>query len=191
MSSISTISKALKTHLTKPNSDFVVELKDPTEGFQGNVVSVWLYQILPDEFSRNASSPILNEAVSNGTGSLSKRKRSAAPPLGVNLYYLITPLTGAVDSDHDELGRLLLTIHESPVLRVVQPDLGEDELIRISLPADPLEERLHLWDSLKATKYRLSFICLLRTARLFTANTVEEAPVVGLTTKPSREFPRN
>lgn len=167
-----------------------MELKDPTEAAQSDAVSVWLYQVQPDEFSRNAPPPILAEATVTG-GTVSRRIRSAVPPFGVNLYYLITPLTGNIDSDQEVLGRILLNIHESPVLRIVEPDLGEDEQIRISLPADPLEERLHLWDSLKSKPYRLSFICLLRTARLFSSLTVAEAPVLGLVTTGAGEFPRN
>ncbi|MEI8383901.1 MAG: Pvc16 family protein [Planctomycetota bacterium] len=190
MSSIFSISDSLKTLLSRGHS-YTMQLKDPTEADQSNAVSVWLYQIQADEFSRNNAPPVLNKAASNGNEvGVAKQRRSAVPPLGVNLFYLVTPMTGNVESDHEVLGRMLLTIHESPTLRVQQSELGEDELIRISLPADPLEERLHLWDSLKTKPYRLSFICLLRTARLFTSNVIEEAPVLNLSSAPLLEFPK-
>lgn len=184
MASIFQISDALKTHLTRGHAH-QVQLEDPAKaGLIG--VSVWLYQVQFDEFCRNATTPVLNEGQPGG-----KRKRLAAPPMCVNLYYLVTPMTGHVSSDYDVLGRLLLTIHESPTFRVNKPELGEEDLIRISLPTDPLEERLHLWDSLKSKPYQVSFVCLLRAARLYSSLTVEEAPVVGVTSNTSLELLRN
>lgn len=178
MSSIYKISEALKTHLSRGHS-FSVELKDPTEQNPVADVSVWLYQVQPDEFSRNASPPVLEEGRSNGTGGLTKRKQSIVPPCGINLHYLVTPLAGNVESDHEVLGRMLLTIHESPLIRVPDPQLDQDEQIRIILPAEALEDRIRLWDSLKSKPYRLSFTCVLRTARLYSSLTMEEAPVLS------------
>lgn len=192
MSSIFRISEALKIHLGRGHSHSV-QLKDPSEVDQTSGVSVWLFQVQPDEFSRNSPAPVLREAAAgpNAGDPAAKRKRSAVPPFGLNLYYLVTPTTGNVESDQEVLGRMLLTIHESPMLRVQEPESGQDEQVRIILPGDSLEDRIRLWDSLKSKPYRLSFTCVVRTARLLSSISIEEAPVLSLSSSPLPESPWN
>lgn len=187
MSAIVAISEGLKAHLKAglPNTT-TVSLKDPSTS-PSNAVSVWLYQVQPDEFTRNAKPPVIAES----QGGFSKRTRSLVAPLGVNLYYLVTPLMESVESEQEMLARVMLRIHESPVVKVQQPPPGVDEEVRISLPADPLEERLRLWESLKVRPYRLSFVCLLRTVRLISSQTIDEAPVLSLTSVAAPEFSRS
>ena len=179
MSSIYKISEALKSHLSRGYSEAAFELKDPSDSDIQGKVSVWLFQVQPDEFSRNATAPVLMETGPTPGGSITKRIRSTVPPYGVNLHYLVTPLTGNVESDQEMLGRMLLTIHESPFFSVEDPLSGQDEQLRIILSADSLEDRVRLWDSLKSKSYHLCFTCVVRTARLFSSITTEEAPVLS------------
>ncbi len=181
MSSIFKISEAFQK-LLATGAAVTVELKDPTLTAAGSV-SLWLYQIVPDEYSRNAATPILQEATSGSQ----PRRRSAVPPLGINLCYLVTPLISDTQSAHDTLGQLLLTIHENSIFTVRDTNLGIDELIRVSLPGEQLEDRLKLWDSLRTKPYQLSFVCHLRTVRLFSTKLVEDYVVVGGSSKPIPE----
>src|SRR3954470_22543334 len=67
-------------------------------------ISLWLYQVTADEFGRNA--PVTEAETAT------RRVRFQFPPLGVNLFYLVTLLLGNPEAEQQALGRVLLTMHE-------------------------------------------------------------------------------
>jgi hypothetical protein len=192
MAALSEIGEALRSRLNRALAaqglTAGVHLKDPNDPPLSSAVSVWLYQVLVDEMSRNNLPPTLpppNALPPGAPVALGKRRRAVAPPLGVNLYYLVTPDTGTAAGDHNAVGAMLLALHESPLLRV--PDVNNparDEEIRIHLPIDSLEDRVRLWDTLKGRAYRLSFTCLLRTAFLHSNRTLDESLVLSVGSAP-------
>ncbi len=172
MTSISTISQAFKAHLEDVAVGFLVELKSPVRDDNPNT-SLWLYQVTPDEFSRNGPPPTLQEA------SPGKPRQVGLRPLGVNLYFLVTPMKDDMIANHDEMTRLMLCIHDEPVIFVPKP-LGGTDAIRISIGSESLEDRLRLWDSFKSKPYRLSFTCVLRTGKLQSSQVLTEYPVLSV-----------
>lgn len=158
MTSVASISQALKKHLQDEDAGFGVELTSPTRD-EVQTTSLWLYQVTPDEFSRNGPAPTLQEA------SAGRPRQVGLRPLGVNLYYLVTPMKVDTLANFDEISRLMLRIHEQPLMFVPTP-LGGSDPIRISIGSESLEDRFRLWDSLKNKPYRLSFTCVLRTGKL-------------------------
>jgi hypothetical protein len=154
-----------------------VVLNDPTAA--DDKVSLWLYQVAADEFVRNAPPG----RAETGDG---RTVRFKLPPLGVNLYYLLTPMVKDPDTQQTLLAKAMLVLHENPVIRVPGPDRPEDapaaeaevsEAVRVSLVPDTLDDRVRLFDTLDLP-YRLSVCYQVRTVRLVskrteTAGTVE------------------
>jgi hypothetical protein len=178
MSAIWQISRAfsslLSDALEAADLPHAVKEVDPSKFKDEKGASVWLYQTVADEFSRNGAKPVIDDPADP------PRRRSVHPPLGVNLSYLVTPMTGNIEEEQDVLSQILLTIHESPVLTVRDLTLGLNEQVRIYANADNFEERMRLWETLKDKPYQLSFICVLRTARLFSSQAIKEVPVRSL-----------
>ena len=173
------VNQALKTLLDKALTDVsgtpVVVFTPPggdEPGDEVNQVSVWLYQVMVDEFSRNVP-----PAEAEGGD---KRVRFRLPPLGVNLFYLITPLQKNPESAQTALAFVLLALHETPVLSVVEPNSEVNERVRVSFLPDSLDDRIKLWESL-SKPYRLSVSYVARTVRLASKQTTTAAPV-GSTT---------
>lgn len=186
MAAIQHIGEKVKALLAQGHSS-TVELLDPvaTRQKQANGVSLWLYQVQVDEFTRNNARPATNAVAAAANGR--RRQVSAVPPLGLTLCFLVTPLTDNPANDFDVLERMLLTIHEAPILRVQVPAEGIDEHVRLVLPRETLEERLRLWESLKTPAYRMSFVLQARIARLFATTTIDESPVLSLSAVGSSE----
>lgn len=160
----------------------------PTADDSGSTgLSLWLYQVTADEFVRNAPPPAAETA--NG-----QAVRYRLPPLGVNLYYLLTPLNSNPLTQQTHLAEAMLTLHENSVVRTPDPDdptdtaAGESEVseaFRVGLVSDSLDDRARLWDTLNRP-YRLSVVYQVRTVRLVSKRT-ERAGVVGqLSTAPRR-----
>ena len=150
-----------------------VVLTDPSQG-SGNRVSVWLYQVAVDEFSRNAPAA----PADSGTPA---RSKSAAPPLGINLYYLITPLFDQPEAEQQALAQVMLYLYENPILAVYQPDVGVNDQVRVTPLPDSLADRATLWQAL-TEPFKLSMSYIVRTVRLISPNVVSVAPVGSIAT---------
>ncbi len=152
--------------------------RKPTSGGSAARVSLWLYQVGIDEFGRNNPSPLFP-----GTAAQPKPTRFAFPPLGVNLFYLITPVLGSNNptADQTALARAMLTLHENAVLAVSNPSVGLSEQIRIGLASESLDDRVKLWESL-SEPYRLSACYVVRTVRLMSPLIETVTPVASMTT---------
>lgn len=175
----SLVSNRLKAVLTRGlPAEHPVVLTPPT-GEDGGV-SLWLYQVAADEFVRNAPAPVAEAADGRPV-------RYRRPPLGVNLYYLLAPLTDNPVTQQELLARAMLVLHENSVVRVPDPDdpdagaeAAEAELseaVRVSLVGDSLDDRVRLWDTLDRP-YRLSVCYQVRTVRLVSKQT-DAAGTVG------------
>ncbi len=133
-----------------------VVLEDPSQqppNANANKLSIWLYQVLPDEHLRN-----LPPAPAN-------RREERPSALALNLYYLLTPLTSSRELDQRILGVAMLGLHQNAIISLTDRAERVNEEIRIGLVTDTLEDRSRLWDSLQRP-YRLSTCYIVRTVRL-------------------------
>lgn len=125
-------------------------------GTTHNQINLFLYQAVPNAAWRNGEMP--------GIG---RSGETAAPPLALNLYYLLT--TYGRDNDiarpfsHELLGRAMSILHDHPLLGAEEialslpgNDLGQQiERIRFSLQPLNVEEIYRLWAGFQ-TPYRTS-----------------------------------
>jgi hypothetical protein len=150
-----------------------VVLDDPASADKGTV-SLWLYQVAADEFVRNA--PVPPAETADG-----RKVQYKLPPLGVNLYYLLTPVVEVAATQQELLAQAMLVLHENSAVRVPGPGAAEEtevsEVVRVSLLPDSLDERARLWDSIDKP-YRLSVAYQVRTVRLVPKR-IEAAGTVG------------
>jgi hypothetical protein len=166
-----------------------VVLTDPSGADEG-AVSLWLYQVAADEFVRNAPVP----RAETGDG---RTVRYRLPPLGVNLFYLLTPMAKDPAAQQNQLAQAMLALHENSVVRVPDPsdpdsasaaaDAEVTEAVRVSLIPDSLDDRVRLWESINKP-YRLSVAYQVRTVRLVSKLT-EDSGTVGrvVAAKPGEE----
>jgi hypothetical protein len=72
------------------------------------------------------------------------------PPLPLNLFYLITPLTASAENDHRLLSRVMQVLHANSIVKgpLLQGALsGSDEELRVTLNPLSLEDANKLWTS--------------------------------------------
>jgi hypothetical protein len=136
-------------------------------GGNGSQASWWLYQVSEDEFTRN---PPLQP-----TRGADRARNGQLGPLGLNLYYLLTPYGGSNDNDLVILGRAMQVLNDNAVLLVRNADTVEE--LRISLLPWELEDRARLWEALGQT-YRLSATYQVRVARIDSERVVGVSRVI-------------
>lgn len=123
-------------------------------GVTGNQINIFMYQVEPNTAWRNQDMPI---KVRPG--------ESAAPPLALNLHYLITAYGQNEDDNHGHqvLGHAMSLLNDHPLLNpdeieaaLPQSDLNNQfERVRISLQPLSLDETSKLWSAFQ-TQYRIS-----------------------------------
>lgn len=120
----------------------------------GTHLNVFLYHVVASPAWRNQTMP----------GQL-KSGESGSPPLGLNLYYLISAYVQGNDDmlAHRLLGLALSTLHDHPVLgrTEIQTALADNDLhaqierVRITLQPLSIEDMYKLWSAFQ-TSYRIS-----------------------------------
>jgi hypothetical protein len=123
-------------------------------GNNANQVNVFLYHALPSGAWRN-------------TDIYGRPGETGAPPLGINLYYLITPYGRDNDAkkpfSHHLMGRAMSILYDHPILGAdeIKAALPNNDLwlqierVRLTLQPFSLEELSKLWTGFQ-TQYRLS-----------------------------------
>lgn len=158
------ISTALKDNLAAglgeglpPGTGPAVQLAAPGAPGGGNLLSLWLYQVTEDEFTRNRQP------------TQTKADALRPPPLRLNLHYLLTPLFATPEQDMQVLGRAMRWLYENAVMEVrTRPDSSIDQfadVVRIGVGVSDLEGLARLWEAVQQP-YRLSVGYLVRTARI-------------------------
>lgn len=122
-------------------------------------VSLWLYQVLPNEHLRNAAPVRVRDASGDDSAEF-------YPPLALNLYYLLTPSTNTDIGDQLVLGRALQVFHDQSILRMqsTEPPYAADEL-HVSFAPRTIEELAEVWEAMQQP-YRLSVCYEVRVARI-------------------------
>lgn len=104
-----------------------------------NALSIFLYRVLENGEVKN------RPLTTNGTGT-----KLQFPPLPVNLYYLITPITNSADNNHRLLGKVMQILFDNGMINgsALQGVLkGTAEELRIVLNPVSMEDVTKLWSS--------------------------------------------
>lgn len=85
----------------------------------------------------------------------------AAPPIGLNMHYLVTPYGPDQLEIQKTLGEVIRTFHDFPVIDAADPLLSPDlagmtEELRIVPRPLPLNDMLELWKGFEKLSYRIS-----------------------------------
>lgn len=130
-------------------------------------LSLWLYQVLPNEYLRNQ--PLVRRAAA---GPPAADDLQFYPPLSLNLFYLLTPSIqdagGASDqlADQRVLGRVMQVLHDQSVLAMPnrQAPAAAHEL-HISLAPRTIDEIAQVWEAMQQP-YRLSVCYEVRAVQI-------------------------
>jgi hypothetical protein len=143
------------------SSDDAISFMNPTETAQNSShkLSIWLYQVTENEFLKNQ--PRLQTDVAGKD----REKRLRNPPLGLNLYYLLTPFNADPMMDHLLLGKTMQILYENAILSLYSAGDDIREHLSISLCRLSLEELTRIWEALKEP-YRLSVCYQVRVNRI-------------------------
>lgn len=113
-------------------------------------LSLYLFRILENPFLKN------REMQTNGPRQLND------VPLTLDLFYLVTPDTGDIESDQLLLGKVMQVFHDNAIIggSLLEGDAlrGSFEKLRLQLYPLPFEEAINLWQSFSARSFQLS-IC--------------------------------
>ena len=123
-----------------------ITLSSPEEIEPDKKLSLFLYQVTENAYLKNEELQSLNT------------KKLKYPPLTLSLFYLVTPHTKNMDSDHVILGKVMQIFHDNSILRgsVLKDSLVGDEL-RLILNPLSTEELNKIWTVISKTKtYKLS-----------------------------------
>lgn len=125
-------------------------------------LSLWLYQVTPNEFLQNR--PALRPQPRGGARS--DDDTIQYPPLALNLFYLLTPSTAHPDGDQIVLGRSMQILNDNAVLLLQSAEEpGTAEELHISLCQRSLQELAEVWEALQQP-YRLSLCYEVRSVRI-------------------------
>ena len=133
-----------------------------------NKLSMWLYQISEDEFTKNR--PAVRVA----------DDRQQPPPLALDLFYLLTPHTASPENDLLVLGRAMQALYDRAITTLVDDTAHVAEELRITLHRRTLEELTRVWEALREP-YRLSVCYEVRLTRLDSTRMATAKPVVEIT----------
>jgi hypothetical protein len=134
-------------------------------------LSLWLYQVVPNEHMRNA--PFVRKQRPAPPGQQASDDDQFYPPLVLNLSYLLTPSIqtdggGANDQVADQrvLGRAMQIFHDQSVLRMdSRQSPGQSDELHLSLAMRTIEELAEVWEAMQQP-YRLSVCYEVRIVRI-------------------------
>ena len=120
----------------------LIENTDPKDDY----LSLYLYRIEENADMKNRPLEQINNSFLR------------YPPLSLNLFYLITPLTNSTDNDHKLLGKTLRILYDNAIvkgaaLKGVLKDSAEE--LRVILNPISMEDITKLWSAFMRP-YRLS-----------------------------------
>jgi hypothetical protein len=166
----------LKVHAGFAEGDIV--LKSPGEAEQAGKISLFLYQVQENAHLRNREpEPIHDNSL-------------RPPPLGLDLFYLITPLAQQPETALGYLEAIMLAFYDHPVLKppLLGPTLVEagNSSVRIVPQPLSLEDTNRLWGIFPNKPYRLSVAYLVTPVQVPSARTMAVTRVVERVTRVSR-----
>jgi len=133
----------------------------------GNRVSLWLYLIAENEFTKNT--PPLRVAAD----------REQFPPLTLDLYYLLTPFGPSAEADLLILGRAMQALYDNARTTLINTSARVAEDLGINLFRRTLDELSRVWEALQEP-YRLSVCYQVRVTRVDSTITTAAHPVLEM-----------
>jgi hypothetical protein len=150
---IQEVSVLLKDLLTQElGSGLTADIVSPVDVKAPLDLSIWLYQVTPNEHLRNA--PNLR---------LRTEEFEHLPPLSLDLYYLLTPLQADESQNQITLGRALRVLYDNSILTLNA--VGNVEELHLSICQRSIEELAKVWEAMQKP-YRLSVCFEVRVVRI-------------------------
>jgi Pvc16 N-terminal domain len=145
----------------------VITFSNPTDARRDatNRLSLWLYQITENEHVKNAA------PTPNGNGTANH-----LPPMALNLFYLMTPLTTSGENDQQLIAKSMQVLYDNAVVMVRNADNLVAEELRIIFCRIELEQLTRIWEALQEP-YRLSICYQVRVAHIDSLRLVPTARV--------------
>lgn len=155
-----------------------IVLSNPTQTAldSSNRLSLWLYQVVEDEFVKNQ--PMIRGPEPD-PNDIRGRHRDEFPPMALDLMYLLTPFAPSGESDHLLLGKSIQTLYDNACTFMTDAAAGVAEELRIVFHRHTLEELTRIWDALKEP-YRLSVCYQVKVTRVDSSRRPANARVVEL-----------
>jgi hypothetical protein len=135
---------------------------------QQDSLSLYLYRIIE------------NGEIKNRPLELRDKHTLNFPPLPLNLFYLVTPLSSSVDNDHRLLGKTVQTFYDNAIVRgaALQGGLqNTTEELRIILNQISLEDITKIWSSFMCP-YRLSLSYEVKVIAIDSGREIGADPVL-------------
>jgi hypothetical protein len=152
-------------------TESAIVFRNPTETARdsANRLSFRLYQVTENEFVKNA--PMMR---------IGAQGEEQFPPMGLNLFYLLTPFAESGEGDHILLGKTMQVLYDNAILLLHDPLTGIFEELRIVFCRLTLEELTRIWDALREP-YRLSVCYEVRVTRIDSQRRPSNARVIERT----------
>jgi hypothetical protein len=156
-----------------------IVFKNPTETARdsANRLSLWLYQVAEDEFTKNQPAQRLSPGATNGQAADGKTYQLHFPPLALNLYYLMTPFAPSSEADQMLLGKTMQVMYDNAIVLLQDKANQVFEELRIILCRLSIEELTRIWEALQEP-YRLSVCYKVRVARVSSVRTAQGVRVI-------------
>lgn len=140
-----TLLKLLQKHMTDMINPSSIGIQSPAEQTGSNIrLTIFLYSVMENSYMNN------RESHSSGTGQLQ------APPLVLDLYYMLTAhstvqdLTDRTLEEHRILGRAIKVLYDHSIIQGQDLQGGlsaNNELLRITMNSLPISELSDIWNS--------------------------------------------
>ena len=160
---ISEVSQLLRTVLQTGLATNDIVLTNPGDQGPDITLSIWLYQVTPNEHLRNFP----NVRVQN-------QNFDQLTPLPLDLCYLLTPLKKDETANQQTLGRALQVLYDNAILTLNAGDNVEE--LHISICQRSIEELAKVWEALQKP-YRLSVCFEVRVVRIDSQRTLNATRV--------------
>lgn len=166
--------KDINPEIVSSESDIVFSNPTETARNSSNRLSIWLYQIVENEFLKNQAPIFRRQQPSNDSP---PRDRKEFPPLALNFFYLFTPFASSAEHNHLLIGKTLQIMYDNSTLLLRDQDRDSFEELRIILCRLSLDELTRIWEALKEP-YRLSVCYEVRVTRVDSQRRGERTRVV-------------
>jgi hypothetical protein len=146
---------------------------------QANLLTLFLYKVLENPYLKNQD---FTSSPPKANGTITRQ----APPLTVDLYYLLTAHTGAdLFESHRALSRAMRVLYDNGILqgsrlRAHAPDAGltADSILRVTLNPITMEDMTRIWSVFPDTPYEISVTYLVTPVAIESERQLTTAPVV-------------
>ena len=135
-------------------SEKEITLKSPADmSTEDEKLSIFLFRISENAFLKNKKMQKVSA------------KLLAFPPYPIDLWYLITPITGDITKNHILIGKIMQIFHDNAILKGkdLMDDLsGSTEELRLVEAQLSIEDMTQIWNLFRERDYMLS-LCYLVT----------------------------